>query len=189
MYRNVPDFKKLRLRSYSAYATIDTLKIIASKFFYWVVGSGLKLQCEPNRKVLISEGIDCTDEEFTSFQQLVEARFMVYSNSKEMDYMKQKTLHELSNEAHQMEFLGGDYLVICRFDEKGLNVQTVDGEHVENPSIDTNFSKEAELRGNYIDCGIEIDKKGSHVAYYIKVKHSNGSTKSERIEAVGSNSK
>lgn len=50
--RNVPDYERLRLRSYNAYATIDTVKIIASKFFHWKIGSGLKLQIEPNRQVL-----------------------------------------------------------------------------------------------------------------------------------------
>ena len=47
VYRNIPDYDRLRLRSYDAFATIDTVKIIATKHFTWTIGSGLKLQSEP----------------------------------------------------------------------------------------------------------------------------------------------
>lgn len=186
---NIPDFKRLRLRSYNAFATIDTIKIIANKFFFWTIGSGLKLQSEPNRKVLKSEGVDNSDDEYQEFQQICEQRFSVFANSKEMDYMKEKTLHEIAYEANQMEFLGGDFLVICRFDDIGLTVQTVSGEHLETPTIDTEFITQAEARGNYIDCGIELDKKGTHIAYYLNVKQVDGTIKSERLLAVGEKSK
>ena len=79
--RLVPDYRKLRLRMYHAYATIDTIKIIASKFFYWTIGSGLKLQVEPNRAVLETEGIVNEKEVYAKFQKDAEARFMVYANS------------------------------------------------------------------------------------------------------------
>ena len=183
--RNIPDFDRLRLRSYNAFATIDTVKIIANKFFFWTVGSGLKLQSEPNRQVLKSEGITNTDAEYTEFQQRVESRFLVYSNSKEMDYNKQKTLHELAQDAFQMEFLGGDFLVICRFDKNGITVQLISGEHVQTPSLDNDFIQQAIANGNYIDCGIEIDSKGNHVAYFVNTKLPTGEVKSQRIEAVG----
>ncbi len=187
---NIPDFERLRLRSYNAYTTIDTIKIIASKFFFWTIGEGLKLQSEPNRQVLISEGIDNTETEYKAFQQLTESRFMLYSNSKEMDYMKEKTLHEIAMESFQMEFLGGDFLVICRFDEKSLTVQTISGQHIKNPPLtQQNFYDEAKKQQNYIDCGIELDKRGSHVAYYVNVRQQDGTIKSQRIEAFGKKSK
>ena len=54
---NVPDYNVLRIRSYDAYTKSDIVRIITSKYFHWVVGSGLKLQAEPNKVVLESEGI------------------------------------------------------------------------------------------------------------------------------------
>lgn len=187
--RNIPDFKKLRLRMYNAYATIDTVKIIASKFFYWTIGSGLKLQSEPNRVVLKSEGINLSPEQFAEFQKMVEARFSVYANSKQCDYLKEKNFHELALDAYQGEFLGGDMLVIVRFDDNGPNVQVVSGEHVCNPGLDDDFYSKAKAAGNYIEHGIEIDKKGSHIAYFVRVKNQDKLDTFERIPAIGEKSK
>src|SRR6478736_3576947 len=130
--RNMPDYQKLRLRMYNAYATIDTVKIISSKFFYWTIGSGLKLQAEPNRLVLESEGIMNDARVYTKFQKIAEARFMVYANSKECDFLKQKSLHDLAMDAYQGKFLGGDILVIARFDNNGPNYKILSGDNVCN---------------------------------------------------------
>ncbi len=181
--RNIPDYQKLRLRSYHAYATIDTVKIIASKFFYWTIGVGLKLQAEPNRTVLESEGITNDATVYAKFQKIVEARFMVYANSKECDYLKEKTLHELALDTYQGEFLGGDMLVIIRFDDNGPNIQLLSGDHVCNPEL--NEISKAEKLNHYVEHGIEIDEKGAHVAYFIKIKQKNDVDKYERIPAKG----
>lgn len=186
--RNIPDFKKLRLRMYNAYATIDTVKIIASKFFYWTIGSGLKLQSEPNRTVLKSEGIVQTTEEFAEFQKTVEARFSVYANSKQCDYLKEKNLHELALDCYQGEFLGGDMLVIARFEDYGPVLQVVSGEHVCNPGLDDDFYSKAKASGNHIEHGIEIDKKGTHVAYFVRVKNEGKLDTYERVPAIGEQS-
>lgn len=184
--RNIPDYQKLRLRSYDAYAKIDTVKIIAQKFFYWTIGSGLKLQAEPNRVVLETEGIENNAKDYAKFQKIVEARFMVYANSKECDYLKEKSLHELGLDFYQASFLGGDVLVIARFDDKGPNVQFVSGEHVCNPGLDNDYYAAAESNGNYIEHGIEIDKRGAHVAYFVNTKQNKqGVTEYERIPAIG----
>jgi hypothetical protein len=183
---NIPDYKRLRLRSYNAYATIDTVKIIASKYFYWTVGSGLKLQSEPNRTVLVSEGIKNDKSFFADFQKNVEARFMIYANSKECHYLKEKTLHELALDFFQGTFLGGDTLCIGRYDDKGPNVQFVSGDNLCNPELGSEYYALALKNGNYIENGIEIDKKGSHVAYYVTTKSKvNGVSKTERILAKG----
>lgn len=187
--RNVPDYERLRLRSYNAYSTIDTVKIIASKFFYWTIGSGLKLQAEPNRTVLKSEGIDSDATAYTEFQKIVEARFMVYANSKQCDFLKEKNLHQLALDFYQALFLGGDCLAICRFDDAGPNVQFISGEFVQNPGIDTEFHTQAQARENFIQHGIEIDKSGKHIAYYVRVKENDKTDKYERIPAIGEKSK
>ena len=186
--KNIPDYQKLRIRSYDAYATIDTVKIIASKFFYWTIGSGLKLQVEPNRTVLKSEGIDNASESYTEFQKIVESRFMVYANSKKCDYLGEKNLHELGLDFYQGSFLGGDVLAIIRFENYGPNVQFISGEHVCNPSYDSKFHDQAEKNGNYIQHGIEVNKNGKHIAYFIRVKEKNNIDTFERIQAVGSKS-
>lgn len=181
--RNIPNYELLRIRAYDAYAKADVVKIICSKFFYWVIGSGLKLQAEPNRIVLDSEGIS-TD--YAKFQKLVEARFQIYSSSKQADYLKEKSLHDLALDFFQGKFLGGDVLCIMRFDDNGPNVQFVSGEHVQTPTIDNKFIIEAEARGNRVEHGIELDKKGAHVAYFVCIVGSdNPYGEFERIVAKG----
>ena len=147
---NVPDYYRLRLRSYNAYATIDTFKTIASKYFYWKIGSGLKLQSEPNVTVLKSEGLEVSEDNIVEFQKVVEARFMIWANSNQSDYLKQKNLHELASDFDKGAFLGGDNLLIVRFEDNGPTIQFVSGEFVCNPGIDTNYISEAEKRGNKI---------------------------------------
>lgn len=188
--KNIPDFERLRLRSYDAYATIDTVKIIASKFFFWVIGSGLKLQIEPNRTVLKSEGIINDDAFYADFQKLVEARFMIYANSKNCDYLKEKSLHQLALDFYQATFLGGDTLAVVRFEKTGPNIQFISGDHVRNPDVGSEYFGLATENGNHIVDGIEIDSKGSHIAYYVNVKPKANDlvVKYERIPAIGAKS-
>ncbi len=185
--RTVPDYHRLRIRMYSAYATIDSIKIIASKFFYWTIGSGLKLQVEPNRKVLASEGINNETSVYAEFQSLTEARFQIYASSKNSDYAKEKNLHDLGLEAYQGMFLGGDMLCIVRYESYGPTMQVVSGEHVCDPPLEE-FEK-AKGRGNKIKHGIEIDKKGGHVAYFVVNDNEDLTQSFDRILAFGEKTK
>lgn len=185
---NIPDYKRLRLRSYNAYATIDTFKTIATKYFYWKIGSGLKLQAEPNLAVLKSEGLNLSDAEATEIQKVIEARFMIWANSKQSDYLKQKNLHQLASDFDKGKYLGGDNLLIVRFDKSGPTIQFVSGEFVENPGIDTNYINDAKARGNFVEHGIEIDAEGKHVAYFVRIKVKDGIDKYERVPAYGEKS-
>lgn len=186
--RNIPNYEGLRLRSYDAYATKDIVKIIASKHFNWTIGTGLKLQCEPNRTVLESEGI--SDVDFAEFQKNVESRFMVYANSKECDFLKEKNLHQLAMDFYQGAFLGGDTLCVIRYDDKGPNAQFISGEHICNPEIGTDYYTQAEKSGNRIEHGIEVDPRGKHIAYYVNVKPKSKELieEYERIPAYGTKS-
>jgi len=186
--RGVPDYLRLRIRSYDAYTKVDTFKTIASKYFYWKIGSGLKLQSEPNRVVLNSEGINNTDAEYTNFQKLVEQRFSIWANSKQADYLKQKSLHELAQDFDKGAFLGGDNLLIVRFDDSGPTVQFISGEFIENPNYDNNQWENATKIGNFIQQGVEVDTTGKIVAFYVRTRHKDGPDTYERIAAVGENS-
>jgi len=183
---NIPDYERLRLRSLDAYVKSDTIKIIAKKKFDWVVGSGLKLQCEPNTTVLESEGISFDNGKF---QKLVEARFMVYANSINCDYSKRQNLHQIAYEAYKGKYLAGDFLCIARFNDYGPNIQIIAAEHIKTPMIGNKLLEDAKTRGNYVEHGIEFNSQGEHIAYFICTK----SEKSylgefERIEAIGAKS-
>lgn len=162
--KNMPDFLRLRLRAYDAQMKIDIINVITGRYFKWVIGNGLKLQSEPNKTILEMEGISLP----SMFSEKTEARFKMWANSKYASYDRQGNLHSKALECFGTSFLGGDSLVICRFDELGLNVQVVDGQHVKTPGQD--LLDEVKTRNNYEEQGIEFNDRGEHVAYFVSSK-------------------
>ena len=179
----IPIHQSLRLRAYEAELKTDVIKIITGRFFKWVVGTGLKLQAEPNETVLKTEGIN---EELEDFRSHAESRFQVYSNSSFIDFIGMTNLHERAEEAFKTAFLGGDCLVVLRVEDGNLNVQIIDGQEIVNPDKDS-YYKAAEAVGNYIQQGIEINSRGEHVAFFVRFQKPKG-IEIERIEAKGKTS-
>lgn len=162
---SIPDYRRLRLRMYDAYLKTDTAKILVDKHVDWTIGSGLKLQSEPNETILDMEGLVL---DYPKYQKTVEARFNLYANTKYFDYSEQKTLHQIANDVYKSVFLGGDGLVVCRFGKYGLNVQFIQAEHIKDPIVTDPLFEEAKEKGNYIKHGIEFDSKGKQVAFYVE---------------------
>lgn len=182
--RNLADHIRLRFRSYDAADKIDTVKIITGKYFKYIVGSGLKLNAQPNKIVLELEGIN---ENFDDFIKHAEARFNVYSNSKYCSQDKQKDLHDLAADAFSTAFLGGDALVIIRVTKTGPTVQVVDGEHVQTPWFESDLMNQVKERGNFVTHGVEHDDKGEHIGYFVRVKDNKDQfAKFEYVKAKGS---
>lgn len=181
----LPDYVGLRLRAYEADLKQDVIKMITGKFFKWVVGSGLKLQSEPNETVLKLEGIE---QDFVAFRAAAEARFSVYANSKKSDYSNMYNLHKQARNAFKTKFLGGDCLVILRLINGIIKIQVIDGEEISTPLFSDNFQKEAEARGNRIINGVEVNKKGEHIAFYVVKQNEDFSLEHDRVLAKGEKS-
>lgn len=160
VYDTLPDHLRLRLRAYDMNLKTDLIKIITGKFFKWVVGTGLKLQSEPNEVVLKMSGLN---EDFPTFKTQIENSFGLYAKSKYGDYQRKDWLHKKAIEAFQAAFLGGDCLCIIRVNEFGPNIQVVDGQQVSSP-----FDDKEKGEGNRIKSGVEIDKKGEHIAFWVE---------------------
>lgn len=172
------DYEALRLRSWEASLTSDIAQIALTKQVTWVIGSGLKLQCEPNKTVLKSEGVTLNPEEFNT---TVEARFKVFCNSKKVDYAGQSTLNQLANTAYKNSVISGDVLVVLRYEKKQITVQLVDASAVCSPGTNNPFYMEAVKNQNRVLHGIEISPKGEHLAYFVKI----APLQWERIPAKG----
>lgn len=168
----MPDHLKIRLRAYDMNLKTDIIRIITGKFFKWVVGSGLKLQSEPNQTVLEMSGID---EDFPLFQKQVEASFNLYANSVYSDYHKKDNLHKKANDSFKTGFLGGDCLNVIRFDKYGPNIQVIDGQQLCSP-LDSGDKA-------IIKDGIEMNAKGEHIAFWVKVE---GKMEPQRIKSHSS---
>ena len=181
----IPDHLRLRLRGYNAYNTTDIIKTLASRRFQWVIGNGLKLECEPNTTILESQGIMLPKD----FKKIVEARWRVYTNSVYCDYERRRNLHSIAFDTYFDKFAGGDCLVICRIENSSVNVQFISGEHIKTPILGNEILNK-KANENTIVHGIEYNSRGEQVAYYISKKTENSiDLEYERIEAYGSKSK
>lgn len=159
------DYDKLRFRSWQAMLESDVAQIVVGKFVTWVVGVGLKLQSEPKTEVLESEGVTIDIEKFS---KLVEARYDTWSKSTESDYSGMKTKNMLSAVAYKNAIVGGDVLLVMRYENDNVNIQLIDGGHLGSPLGENEYNTQAQAEGNYISNGIEKNQRGEHVAFYVR---------------------
>lgn len=178
---SIPDYKSIRLRAYNAELTIDTVRIITERSSSWVIGSGLKLQSEPNENFLKLIGVG---EDLEVFKSNLEARFQLWANSTMPDFCNMDNLHAKALETWNTSNIGGDCLVVCRIENAELTVQIIDGLHVCDP-INTPYIAEIKDRKNFLKHGIEYNSKGEHIAFYVK----KNTFEYERILAYGEKSK
>jgi len=167
------DYDSLRVRSWQAYHESEIAKIVVDRVLMWVVGNGLKLQATPNKEALKTENITVDSEHFN---KVVESRWHAWADSKMCSYNKQMTFAELEFEAMKMALIGGDVLIINRYDNrtKQCSVDVIDGACLGNLLWgDDEWAQELE-NGNQIRCGVEYDRKGTEVAYYVKAENSLG---------------
>lgn len=173
-----PEYKKLRLRAHELDLKTDIVKIITGKFFKWCVGTGLKLQVEPENEVLTMLGYPAINDENSN---QIERLFNLWAKSKLSSYEGRDNLHKKATDAFKTAFLGGDCLIISRFTAKGLKIQVIDGEHLNTPFDDTGKLKNATIKH-----GIEYNQKGEHVAFWINTESKNNLSESKRIKAKDS---
>lgn len=177
----IPDYKKLALRAYNADLTYDTVKIVTGKFFKWVIGEGLKLQVEPRDAYL--DRVLGVKNDWSIIRAHMEESFSIYAGIKQCDYQGMNTFHELAMDAYRTSFLGGDCLVIYRFENGYPTAQVIDGQEIGNPLFGDPFLLDVTARGNRILHGIEVDKRGKHVAFFVKSMNADGLIEFKRIPA------
>ncbi|MCH9620992.1 MAG: hypothetical protein S4CHLAM20_04060 [Chlamydiia bacterium] len=162
--RYIPEFRRLRLRSWQSFFESEITQDVINKFVIWSVGSGLRLQAEPVRLVLQSNGVSLSSD----FNREVETRFALYAKSEESDYSSVFSLNKRAAECKKNAIVSGDCLVILRVDTLGnVKVQLVDGEHLQNPFFGSRDLLTLTRRGNSVSHGIEKNSKGKHVAYWV----------------------
>ncbi len=161
----------LRLRCKQLYLENPMAGTIIDKREAWVVGEGLTLKCEPQMDVLEAMGIEFDRKEF---KEKVESFMAVYSGSTMCDYAGEKTLKDLLTEAQIEREIGGDMLVILRVIDGVVKIQHVDGQYLINPpdarpmeNTDTQGYDFMLPNGNRVRQGVEIDKRGKHIAYHV----------------------
>ncbi len=161
----VMDYSALRLRSWQAYIESEIAQTVIKKYVAWVVGNGLKLQAEPSKSVLESEGIFIDTQDFAN---TVEARFSIWASSQKSDYAGMTSMNEIQKVALTNALLGGDVVVIQRYEKDCLNVQLVDGAHLYSPVYGDEWFPYITQSGNRIVSGIEMNSNNEHIAFHLK---------------------
>lgn len=165
--RYMIDYDRLRDRSWQAYLDSEIAQIVINRFTTWVIGTGLKLQCQPQLQVLKGEKIEFEQEEFNL---ATEARFKLYSDSAMSAYSGMGSIQTIAEEAFINSRIGGDVLVVLRFVDNEIKADLYDGAHVCTPS-NVSFSGSTYIyneTGNRVVNGIEINSRGMHVAYHVR---------------------
>lgn len=159
------DYYGLSLRSWESMLTNEISATVIAKFALWVIGSGLKLQAEPQTTVLQTEGIDLNSQDFA---KIVEARFSVFCKSRMGDFSGRDNIHILSEKAFLNSIIGGDVLVILRYIDGCLKVQLIDGSHVQSPTYGNEINPLQLPNGNRIINGIELSPSNEEIAYHVR---------------------
>ncbi len=157
------DYDAMAARAWQAFIDSDFVSIVLERYLEWVIGVGLTLQATPDMKVIESEGVNITQDELSKFATIAENRFRLWAGDKMADYKKLDNLHKLSIEIIKNSFLSGDCLAIYRIEDNGLiNVDFINGQNIKTPvGVDVDVN-------NVIVQGVEMDKRGRHLAYWIQ---------------------
>lgn len=161
------DYEGLRYRSWQMLIESDVAQTVIGRHCTWIIGKGLKLTSEPAKDVLVSEGVTV---DTLAFSKTAEQRFNLFKSSLYADYSNMKSLDAIAWTAFLNSIVGGDVLVVLRYDGKNVTTQLIDGCHLQSPMFGTESFPEKLENGNEIINGIEFDAKKKHVKYYVRNK-------------------
>ena len=141
------------------------------------INKGLSLEATPDADIL---GLD--PDQLSAWSENTERRFSIWGKNPELcDYRSARTFGALQRQARMMALISGDVLILLRQGPSRLpTIELIDAEHVSDPESDT-LIRAARNRGNEIKNGVEINKAGRHIAFFVKQK--NGIHR--RISATG----
>jgi len=165
----------LSARSWQAFIESDAAQLILKQYQKWVIGSGLKLKSDINEIVLESEGIKINTDDVS---KLIENRFYIFSNAHAFTHSGECSINDEASSTYKESIISGDCLVILRVVNNNITTQLIEARFLTTPHEEV---QAAEKRGNIISGGIEENKKGTHIAYYIQTNN-DGSYK--RIKAM-----
>lgn len=173
------DYVSLRARSWQLWYESDIAQAIVKRNVKWKISRGLRLEAQPNEKVLKSEGYpfefaDGTDD-------LIEYRWENFAKSKRSSYSGLESIHDMAKVAYKNAIVGGDVLVVLRYEKKQLTIQLIDGATVQSPLFNDSRVQADLTAGRKTLNGVVMDANGRHVAFWVRT----GPNAFKRIDAVG----
>lgn len=154
------DYYNMAKRAYTLVTINEFARIAISRLAQFVVGTGLRLHPEPARNFLKKKfNININQDFSKDIQELWE----LFECDKNVSVTKEDTIHSLANLVFYNAFVSGDVLVVKRVKNGNLEYQVING-----MSVYTTKTKSD--RGNDIIDGVEVDKNGKHIKYYVTEK-------------------
>ena len=176
----LPDYWTLRARSAQLFKKNIYARGIVRRLVTNEINTGLHLEATPEEAVL-----GLPEDALAPWAEDVENRFAIWSREAYLcDHDERLSFGALQALARQEALVVGDVLVVLRQDQRTKlpRVQLINGAAVRSPLS-------AELRnGSRIEHGVEIDKQGRHIAYWIQQPGENGRLASKRLPAFGEKS-
>jgi lambda family phage portal protein len=158
------DYHTLRLRSYQLFTENNYASGIIKRLLTNEINTGLTLEATPNPALL---GMD--EDVLEMWAENTETVFTIWGNDPNMvDWRNRLTFGQMQRELRKTALLSGDALVVLRQAQttKLPIIEIICGSKVMSPSTG-DFTRAAHARGNKIINGVEVDKNGRHVAFYV----------------------
>lgn len=172
------DLWALRARSAELFERNLYCRGIVRRYVTNVINTGLHLEAIPEEKLL---GLE--EDSLGDWAEGVENRFRIWGkNPYQCDFDERRSFGQLQIEAWREALVAGDVLVQISQDPRTRNprVHLISGARVQTPWL----SKTDLPDGSRIQDGVEIDKRGRHIAFW--VTQDDGSFK--RLPAYGEKS-
>lgn len=152
------DYYTMATHAYNLYQTNEFVKAGVDRVVQFLVSTGLELYPMPKEDFLFRKyGIKLKD----TFKNDIKDLWELYCTEKDVSVDKQDNIHRLAKIVAFNSVIGGDMLIIRRIVNGYNEYQLIDGRNVYSTKT---LNSE---NGNKIKNGVEIDKFGRHVAYYI----------------------
>lgn len=158
----VMDYWALRKRSGQLFRENLYARGLLRRLVTNVINTGLTLVSTPMAEVL---GIE--EDDAVEWAEMTETRWQLYENDpRQVDYLNANTFGKLQRIAKLEAMIEGDILVVYRFDKKmkRTKCQLIRGEYINTPPGHSQGNRD---NGNRIEYGVETNKAGEHVAYWV----------------------
>lgn len=161
-------------RSRSLYMTAPIATSAVKTTVTNVVGSGLKLKSR-----IDYEFLGMTEEEAEKWEANVEREFDLWACTRKCDSLRLNSFYEMQGVMFMAQLLNGDGFCLNKYEKPtpampyGLRLQLIEGDRICTPhSHSVGFTNTLckginPANGNEIYSGVEIDKNGATVAYWI----------------------
>lgn len=150
------DYYTMSKKAHTLVTINEFAKTGLTRLTQFAVSTGLKCYPEPAKEFLRQE---CNVELPENFGKRIQMRWNLLEQDKNISITKDQTLHDLAKTVYTHAKIDGDVLVIKRVIDGFLEYQIINGQSVRS-------SKSTNGDNKIID-GVEIDKNGKHIAYYV----------------------